>query len=115
MEEKTSVPSVALIENLPSTSVTVPLEVPFTRTDTPGTGDPASSLTIPLTTFDCAKRSVGPVKSIITVRNVMLASLLMCNNLIIGSIVVGLLVRHCSVRNRLLVGSGFGVLLYYLA
>ena len=44
----------AEMENLPSTSVTVPVFVPATLTAAPTTGSPFSSTTVP-DTCDCAK------------------------------------------------------------
>src|SRR5258708_1802751 len=53
-DEKTSIaPLAACSVNLPSASVTVPAELPFTFTDTPANGALFSMRTVPLTVIFC--------------------------------------------------------------
>ena len=47
------------MENLPSMSVTAPVFVPFTNTDAPMTGSPASSTIVPRTAVPCASATAA--------------------------------------------------------
>jgi hypothetical protein len=55
VKTKVALPETEMV-NFPSLSVTVPLEVPFSVTVTPGKASP-SDFTVPLTVRVCAKRS----------------------------------------------------------
>src|SRR6056297_2971381 len=61
MNEKlsTASPEATVIEYVPSTSVTVPLLVPISRTVTPGNGLPVASVTLPDMTTCCLESSDG--------------------------------------------------------
>jgi hypothetical protein len=52
-KDRVLAPSGSTIEKFPSRSVIAPVVVPTTATETPGTGDPDWSVTVPVIVFSC--------------------------------------------------------------